>query len=91
MAGFASGTRLDGPGRFAKAMGITRAMDGEDLTAGRLYLCPRARRPRIAVSARVGVAYAGIWADKPWRFFDPTSAHVSKPPKSAIGRRRESL
>lgn len=86
-SGFAPGTRLDGPGRFARAMGITRAMDGEDLTGRTLYLCPRQRRPRIDVSARVGVAYAGPWADKPWRFFNPTSAHVSRPPKSAIGRR----
>jgi DNA-3-methyladenine glycosylase len=86
-AGFAPGTHLGGPGRFARGMGITRALDGADLTSGRLYICPRRRRPRIAVTARVGVAYAGEWADRPWRFLDPTSPHVSKPPKSAIGRR----
>jgi DNA-3-methyladenine glycosylase len=85
--GFEHGTRLDGPGRFAKAMGITRALDGADLTAPPLYVCPRVRRPaRIVVTARVGVAYAGEWADRPWRFFDGASAHVSRPPKSAIGR-----
>jgi DNA-3-methyladenine glycosylase len=87
-AGFDAGARLSGPGRFARAMGITRALDGADLAdpAGRLYVCARATRPRIAVTPRVGVAYAGEWADRPWRFFDPTSPHVSKPPKSAIGR-----
>jgi DNA-3-methyladenine glycosylase len=80
--------RLDGPGRFARAMGITRAVDGVDLTQPPLYVCARVgrRRPRIAVTARVGVAYAGEWADRPWRFFDANSTHVSKPPKSAIGR-----
>lgn len=77
--------RLDGPGRFARAMGITRKLDGHDLVEPPLYLCPRAKRPRIAVTARVGVAYAGPWADRPWRFFDADSTHVSKPPKSAIG------
>jgi DNA-3-methyladenine glycosylase len=88
-SGFEPGTRLDGPGRFAKAMGISRALDGAPLTEPPLYLCPRVRRPaRIVVTARVGVAYAGEWADEPWRFYDGVSAHVSKPPKSAIGRPR---
>ncbi len=88
-AGFGSvdgGVRLDGPGRFARAMGITRADDGADLTRPPLYICGRERRPRIAVTARVGVAYAGEWADRPWRFFDAGSAHVSRPPKRSIGR-----
>jgi DNA-3-methyladenine glycosylase len=84
--GLEHGARLDGPGRFARGMGITRALDGHDLTEPPLYLCPRSKRPRVAVTARVGVAYAGEWADRPWRFFDAESAHVSKPPKSAIGR-----
>jgi DNA-3-methyladenine glycosylase len=84
--GFPHGTSLAGPGRFARAMSITRALDGADLTDGELYVCPRATRPRIAVTARVGVGYAGHWADRPWRFLDPTSRHVSKPPKHAIGR-----
>jgi DNA-3-methyladenine glycosylase len=85
-SGFDEHARLDGPGRFARAMGISRAYDGQDLTEPPIYLCGRATRPRIAVTARVGVAYAGTWADRPWRFLDPTSPHVSKPPKKAIGR-----
>jgi DNA-3-methyladenine glycosylase len=84
--GFDEGARLDGPGRFARAMGLSRAHDGQDLTGTHLYLCGRTRRPRIAVSPRVGVAYAGEWADRPWRFYDPTSPHVSRPAKKAIGR-----
>jgi DNA-3-methyladenine glycosylase len=89
-AGFEAHTRLDGPGRFAKAMGITRGLDGQDLTRPPLCLLPRERRVRIGVSPRVGVAYAGEWADKPWRFFDTGSPHVSKPPRSAIGRKARS-
>jgi DNA-3-methyladenine glycosylase len=86
-SGFEHGTRLDGPGRFARAMGIPRSMDGADLTEPPLYLCPRRARPRrIVVTPRVGVAYAGEWADRPWRFLDGASGHVSKPPKKAIGR-----
>ncbi len=85
IAGFAPGVRLDGPGRFARAMGITRAFDGQDLTEPPLYFCPRRSRPRVRVSARVGVAYADDWANRPWRFLDDASSHVSKPPKKMIG------
>jgi DNA-3-methyladenine glycosylase len=85
IAGFEAGARLDGPGRFARAMGLTRADDGRDLTEPPLYVCPRRGRPSVGVSARVGVAYAGRWADSPWRFFDASSRHVSRPPRSAIG------
>jgi DNA-3-methyladenine glycosylase len=84
-AGFEPEARLDGPGRFARAMGITRALDGHDLTASPLYLCSRQGRPRIGVTARVGVAYAGSWADRRWRFFALGSAHVSRPPRRSIG------
>jgi len=69
-------------------MGIARTLDGADLTNETLYVCPRRNRPRIGVTARVGVAYAEQWADRPWRFFDEASDHVSKPPKRAIGRGR---
>jgi len=86
VAGLDPEQSLRGPGRFARAMGITRALDGYGLTEPPLYVCPRVSRPRIGVSARVGVGYAGEWADAPWRFFDLGSREVSRPPKSAIGR-----
>lgn len=85
-SGLDPGARLDGPGRFARAMGLSRSLDGGDLTQPPVYVCPRERRPHIEVTARVGVAYAGAWADRPWRFLDARSPHVSRPPKKAIGR-----
>jgi DNA-3-methyladenine glycosylase len=88
LLGFAEGTRLDGPGRFAKAMGLSRADDGADVTEPPIYLVPRDRRPRIVTTARVGVAYAAEYADVPWRFYDAASKQVSRPPKSAIGAAR---
>lgn len=83
-----SGTteRADGPARFARAMKLGRDFDGASLLGDRVHLHARESRVRVATSARVGVAYAGEWADEPWRFFDAASADVSKPPKSAIGR-----
>lgn len=75
-----------GPGRLTRALGITRRDDASDLVGGgRIFLAEREARPRIAVTARVGVAYAGAWADRPWRFFDPTSPSVSRPPARSIG------
>jgi len=83
--GFEEGARLDGPGRFARAMGIARRLDGGDLTEGPVYVCERRTRPRVVATARVGVAYSGEWADRAWRFYDARSEHVSRPPKKAIG------
>jgi DNA-3-methyladenine glycosylase len=79
--------KTDGPGKLTKALGITRDDDATDLVSGaRIFLAQRAKRPRVATSARIGVAYAGEWADRSWRFFDPGSAAVSRPPARSIGR-----
>jgi DNA-3-methyladenine glycosylase len=86
VAGVDGGPRLDGPGRFARGMDLSRRQDGQDLTEPPLFICGRTRRPRIAATPRVGVAYSGLWADVPWRFYDASSHHVSKPPKKSIGR-----
>ena len=89
VAGIPDETSTAGPGRLTRALAITRADDAVDLVAGeRIFLAARDRRPKIAVTPRVGVAYAGEWADRPWRFFDPDSAHVSRPPAKSIGRPR---
>jgi DNA-3-methyladenine glycosylase len=84
--GIAHGVRCDGPGRLGRAMGITRALNGCDLTGDTLFVAARRRRPRITVTARVGVAYAGEWADEPWRFLETGSVHASRPHARLIGR-----
>jgi DNA-3-methyladenine glycosylase len=86
ISGLDAGARLDGPGRFARAMGLSRDLDGHDLTRPPLFLCGRRGRPDITATPRVGVAYAGAWADEPWRFHETSSRHVSRPPRRAIGR-----
>ena len=84
--GIPEGVRTDGPGRLARALAITRAHDTADLVAGGVIaVLPRTKRPRIAVSARVGVAYAGAIAEAPWRFYDASSPHVSRPSPRTIG------
>lgn len=87
VSGLGEDASTAGPGRLTRALQITRQDDAMDLVEGRrIFIAARDRRPRIGVSARVGVAYAGEWADRPWRFFDQGSAHVSRPPSRSIGR-----
>ena len=73
---------MSGPGRLCAAMGITVAMSGIDLPANgelRVFARPGEHRPRIGVSPRIGVDYAGEARLWPLRFFDPSSASVSGP------------
>lgn len=70
--------RTSGPGLLTRALGISRVHDGASLTTGELYIAARTKRPRIAVGVRIGVEYAGKWAKKPWRFYDPRSPCVSR-------------
>lgn len=89
VSGVDGGLRADGPGRLTRALGITRVHDAVDLVDGdAITIAPReeGRRVRVAVTPRVGVAYAGAWADEPWRFLDRDSDGVSKPAARTIGR-----
>jgi DNA-3-methyladenine glycosylase len=68
----------NGPGKLCEAFAIDRRDYGVDLCAGEdLFLADGAPPPRIARSPRIGVDYAGPWALRPWRFFDPESRYVS--------------
>lgn len=85
IAGIDESVKTNGPGKLTRALGITRAHDGLDLLASPIAILPRDKRPKLAVSARVGVAYAGVIAEAPWRFYDACSMHVSRPSPRNIG------
>jgi len=71
---------LSGPGKLTAALGITVAASGVDLLGGgdvRVFRRPRGLRPRIGVSPRIGVDYAGDAKKWPLRFFDLDSGAVS--------------
>ncbi len=88
VSGLPKGARGDGPGRLTRMLQIARDLDGADLCGpdAPLTFLARRARPKLAITPRVGVGYAGVWADKPWRFLDPTSEHVSRPSRKTIGR-----
>jgi DNA-3-methyladenine glycosylase len=71
---------LSGPGKLCAALGITTADSGADLLGGgsvRIFRDAR-RRPRLGVSPRIGVDYAGAAAAWPLRVFDLGSRSVSR-------------
>jgi DNA-3-methyladenine glycosylase len=77
--------RTWGPGLLCRALHIDRRLNGADLLGKVLWLeQPPAGTPaaRIARSTRIGVDYAGDWAQRPWRFFARDSAFVSTAPAS---------
>jgi DNA-3-methyladenine glycosylase len=78
-------TRVDrnlasGPGKLCVALGIDRALDGADLLGERVWIEAGRRVPAAAVAAgpRVGIDYAGDWAEKRWRFWIRDNPHVSR-------------
>jgi DNA-3-methyladenine glycosylase len=76
--------RTSGPGLLCRALHIDRRLNGADLLGDELWLeAPRRSAPvRIARATRIGVDYAGEWAQRPWRFFDRDSPCVSTAPAS---------
>jgi DNA-3-methyladenine glycosylase len=72
----------NGPGKLCQAFGIGRSAYGLDLcTRGAVYLTDQEDLPspaRVSRSRRIGVDYAGEWADRPFRFFDAKSPYVGK-------------
>lgn len=68
----------NGPGKLCQAFGIDKRHYNADLTAGRLFLSEGPRPGKLVRSARVGVDYAGAWAEKPWRFSEQGSRWVSR-------------
>ena len=76
---------LSGPGKLAKTLQITRRDNGASLESPELFILnDPSYRPRIEVSPRIGVDYAGQWKDAPLRFVDARSPEVSKPPRSKL-------
>ena len=80
VAGIDGNTR--GPGLLCKAMGITRGLNGAPLDGDDFFIAADADAEMasfaIARRPRIGVAYAGTWADKPLRFYIEGNRFISK-------------
>jgi len=72
-----------GPGKLCAGLGITRAHHGHDLTRpGDFYVGDDgAPPPRVSVSRRIGIDYAGAWVARRLRFYVAGNPHVSGRPR----------
>lgn len=70
---------MRGPGKLCKALRIGRSFSGMSFQGDRLWIEDAKNLPpsRIAVTARIGVDYAGEHAHRPLRFFDKKGLTVS--------------
>jgi DNA-3-methyladenine glycosylase len=59
-----------GPGRVGKLLQLDKSFYAEDLvTSTRIWVEDKNEpAPLVQTAKRVGVDYAGVWKDKPWRF-----------------------
>lgn len=76
-----NGKRItSGPGKLAKAMGITKKLNGASLIGSEVWIengievSPR----QIVTTTRIGIDYAGTDALLPWRFYLKDNEWVSK-------------
>lgn len=69
-----------GPGKLAIAFGVTRELNGADLTGDRIWLEEFRKFPKKEIEAgrRIGIDYAGIDAELPLRFWLKGNAFVSR-------------
>jgi len=75
-----------GPGKLCQAMRIDRNLNTESLTGSRLWIEDRGYEVgEVLSSPRIGVAYAGTWSARPWRYFRADNPHVSRHPLNASG------
>ena len=68
-----------GPGNVGRSLGFDRSHNGLDLVAGPVWIEPRTGpMPPLRHGPRVGVAYAGAWAERALRFWIADDVHVSR-------------
>ncbi len=71
-----------GPGKLCIAMGIDGTLDRTDLRGDQVWIEEGPQRvppSTIACGPRIGIDYAGEWANKPWRFWIRDNPFVSHP------------
>jgi DNA-3-methyladenine glycosylase len=70
----------NGPSRLCMAMGLTKELNGADLTASPFCIKDdgvTVPDEDIVQATRIGVDYAHEWKHKPWRFYIKNNPHVS--------------
>jgi len=78
---------MNGPGKLCRALGLDGSSNRADLTSSELRVTEGVplHTDRVGASPRIGVGYAGPWADRHLRFFDTASRSVSGPRRHRPG------
>jgi DNA-3-methyladenine glycosylase len=78
-AAVADARLASGPGNVGRALGVDRRLNGVGLLDGPVRVEPRTGpQPRVSRGPRIGVAYAGPWAERRLRFWITDDPHVSR-------------
>jgi DNA-3-methyladenine glycosylase len=67
-----------GPGNVGRAFAIDRTLNGDDLLAGPVRLAFGEPPGRVLTRPRIGVGYAGDWAERRLRYLVADDPHVSR-------------
>jgi DNA-3-methyladenine glycosylase len=72
--------RTQGPGLLCRALGIDRRLNAHDLLSDNFFLAPPAAAEKFSIvkRPRIGVDYAGHWANRRLRFYIKGNAFVSR-------------
>jgi DNA-3-methyladenine glycosylase len=83
LEGLESELKTNGPGKLCRALHLSRVHNRLDLTKSHVFLeeGPPVLRRQIARGPRIGVEYAGVWAQKPYRFWIRDNPYVSRVPR----------
>jgi DNA-3-methyladenine glycosylase len=75
------GPNANGPGRLCRALQIDRRLNGHNLTRGGLFVAESEQSTaefEIVSRPRIGVDYAGEWAQRPLRFYIAGNPWISR-------------
>ena len=75
------GGKTAGTGLLCRAMAIDRRLNGHDLVRDDFFITAPATVEKISIvrRPRIGVDYAGCWAQRRLRFYIKGNAFVSRP------------
>lgn len=75
------GERTRGPGLLCRAMQIDQRLNGHDMLSRDFFVAagPGCEAQELVETARIGVAYSGIWATRLLRFHLKDNPYVSRP------------
>lgn len=72
----------NGPGKLCRWLKLDKTFDEEDLVRSKKFWLEdrgeEIKKSQIITTKRIGIDYAGIWAEKSWRFFLKDSLFVSR-------------